>query len=197
MNIKFKGGFFVQKRILIFQIIGAIVSIGLGVIFHYTYNWSGKNEIIAAFTAVNESTWEHLKLAFFPMLIMAVVGYFVIGKEANNYIESKAKAIVFAITFITVVFYTYNGVIGKDSKIFNILLFIFSVIIGESIAYINMIKKDDSTKESKAFSILIIFALLISFITFTYNTPKLNLFKDPIYRNIWNRRVIIIINLIN
>ena len=34
----------------------------LGVLLHFTYEWSGDNAVVGLFSAVNESTWEHLKL---------------------------------------------------------------------------------------------------------------------------------------
>ena len=63
-------------RIKTWQIMTAIIGIILGTIFHFTYEWSGKKVIIGLFSAVNESTWEHLKLLFFPMLITTFIGYF-------------------------------------------------------------------------------------------------------------------------
>lgn len=39
----------------------------LGVLLHFTYEWSGDNAVVGLFSAVNESTWEHLKLLFFPV----------------------------------------------------------------------------------------------------------------------------------
>ena len=33
----------------------------LGVLLHFTYEWSGDNAVVGLFSAVNESTWEHLK----------------------------------------------------------------------------------------------------------------------------------------
>ena len=48
----------------------------LGVLLHFTYEWSGDNPIVALFSAVNESTWEHLKLLFFPMLLLTIIELF-------------------------------------------------------------------------------------------------------------------------
>jgi len=42
--------------------------------------------LIASFSAVNESVWEHLKLLFFPMLLTTIIGYFYIGKNAKVWI---------------------------------------------------------------------------------------------------------------
>ena len=44
----------------------------LGVLLHFTYEWSGDNAVVGLFSAVNESTWEHLKLLFFPFLLLTI-----------------------------------------------------------------------------------------------------------------------------
>ena len=62
------------------QIIVAILIIIIGTLLHFTYEWSGENNFVASFSAVNESTWEHLKLVFFPMLILGIIEYFFIKK---------------------------------------------------------------------------------------------------------------------
>ena len=58
------------------QIVVTIVSIILGTILHFTYEVLEENIVVGAFSAVNESVWEHLKLIFFPMLIVAIIEYF-------------------------------------------------------------------------------------------------------------------------
>ena len=50
-----------------FQIFSTIFVMILGTLLHFTYEWSGGNLLVASFSAVNESTWEHLKLLFYPM----------------------------------------------------------------------------------------------------------------------------------
>ena len=45
----------------------------LGVLLHFTYEWSGDNAVVGLFSAVNESTWEHLKLLFFPFLLLTIL----------------------------------------------------------------------------------------------------------------------------
>jgi len=62
-----------SNKILKFQIFSAIFAIILGTILHFTYEWSGGNAFVGTFSSVNESTWEHLKLAFFPMLLTAII----------------------------------------------------------------------------------------------------------------------------
>ena len=56
-----------SKRVMI---LAAIVVFVLGTLAHFVYDWSGQNSFIGLLTPVNESTWEHMKLLFFPMLII-------------------------------------------------------------------------------------------------------------------------------
>ena len=64
------------KKVFKFHIFSIIFSIILGILLHFAFEWSGNNLFIATFSAVNESTWEHLKLVFFPMLITIIISYF-------------------------------------------------------------------------------------------------------------------------
>ena len=65
-----------SRKILNYQIISAIFAIILGTILHFTYDWSGNNAFVGALSSINESTWEHLKLVFYPMLITSIIRLF-------------------------------------------------------------------------------------------------------------------------
>ena len=69
-----------NKKLKIIQLIVVITAMILGTILHFSYEWSGNNKIIATFSATNESVWEHLKLVFFPMLILGIIEYFIVKK---------------------------------------------------------------------------------------------------------------------
>ena len=121
--------------ILTFEIISIIFAIIAGTLLHFTYKWSGQNLLIGSFSAVNESTWEHLKLLFFPMLITTIFGYFYIGKDICNFLCAKTIGVITAILFTIIFFYTYTGILGTNYVILNILTFIFSIILGEYVIY--------------------------------------------------------------
>lgn len=167
-----------KRKILKFQIFSVIFVIILGIILHFTYEWSNKNVIVGAFSAVNESTWEHLKLVFFPMLITTIIGYFYIG-ESTNLICAKLVGIITAILFIIIFFYTYTTIAGTNFAILDIASFFVAVILGEYVAYKILISE---TICNTNIAIIILTILLISFITFTYIPPKIFLFQDPITR---------------
>ena len=166
-----------KKSLLRFQIISIIFTIILGTILHFTYNWSNENLLVGAFSAINESTWEHLKLIFFPMLISTIIGYFYIGKNTSNYLCAKTIGIITAILFTIIFFYTYTGILGTNIDILNILTFILAVIIGEYVAYKIILSYFSCNKK---IAIIFLIVLFLSFIIFTYVPPKIGLFKDPI-----------------
>ena len=169
-----------QEKLLKMQVIITVISIILGTILHFTYNLSGENSFIGTFSAVNESVWEHLKLAFFPMLILGIIEYFFVKNISNNYIEAKTIGIFLAISFIIVAFFTYTGILGVDILILDILIFIISIILGETISYKLMKRENESNNKTKVLAGIILIFLLFSFIICTFNPPKVNLFRDPI-----------------
>ena len=62
-----------RKRFDIWTWAGFFTAAVLGTLGHFAYDWSGKSLPVGAFCAVNESTWEHMKLLFFPVLLFTAV----------------------------------------------------------------------------------------------------------------------------
>ena len=169
-----------KLKILKFQIFSVVFVWILGTLLHFTYEWSNYNLFVAAFSAVNESTWEHLKLLFFPMLITTIIGYFYIGKNVLNFLCAKTIGIVTSILFVTVFFYTYTGIIGTNLAILDIGSFFVAVILGEWLAY--KIMNSNFICDKKIAIIFLIF-LLLCFTVFTYFPSKIGWFKDPVTNN--------------
>ena len=165
-------------KIKTWQVIVVILTLIAGTLLHFTYKWSGENKIVAIFSAINESTWEHLKLIFFPMLVSSIIGYFIIGKENSNYICSRTKGILVGMAFIIVFFYTYTGIIGKNIDFLNIISFFMAVFLGEFVSFKSIVSKEKKCNITLAVYILVFF--LMCFVIFTYITPKFGIFKDPL-----------------
>ena len=165
------------NKLLRIEIIVTIICLFLGTLLHFIYQWSGENELIASFSAINESVWEHLKLVFYPMFLMAIIEYFFVKEIANNYVEAKTIGIFSAISFIVVSFFTYTGMIGTNLLLIDILIFVISIILGEAISYKLMKRRNESTIQSKILASIITIFLLICFIVCTYYTPEVNLFR--------------------
>ena len=166
-----------KTKIRNYQIFSIIFTFILGTLLHFTYDLSGQNAFVGLFSAVNESTWEHLKLLFFPMLLTTIIGYFYLDKKVKNFICSKTIGIIISMLFTVIFFYTYTGILGKNIAIIDIASFFIATILGEFITYILII---NNFKCNNKTAIIVLVILLICFIVFTFYAPKIGLFKDPI-----------------
>ena len=163
-----------MKKYIIYSTLFIMI---LGTLLHFTYDWSNQNPIVASFSAINESTWEHLKLVFFPMLLTTIVGYFLFGKNVQNFLCANILGIITAISFIVIFFYTYTGIIGTNFAILDIGSFFVSILLGEFVIYKVL---NSNLKCNKYLAITAFILLLFCFIFFSYFPPKLGLFEDPL-----------------
>ena len=166
-----------KRTIWLWQLVGFAVSTLVGTLLHFLYEWT-ESGWVAPFSGVNESTWEHMKLLFWPTFIFAIVQSFFF-KGYENFWCIKLRGILLGLALIPILFYTYNGVIGKSPDWINIAIFFISA----AIAYVYETKlfysQNVNSKLSKlTFIVLCVIAIL--FIVFTFATPEINIFKDPL-----------------
>lgn len=166
-----------KKNIWIWQLSGfAFTSLG-GTLLHFLYEWLNEASWIAPFSGVNESTWEHMKLLFWPTFIFAIVQSFFF-KVKGDFWCVKLMGTLIGLALIPALYYGYNAIIGKSPDWINITIFFISaaaVYLYEGI----MFNKERSCKYPiLAFSVLLGIALL--FIIFTFKTPELAAFRDPL-----------------
>ena len=151
----------------------------LGVLLHFTYEWAGDNPIVALFSAVNESTWEHLKLLFFPMLLLTIIELLFTEKRQlpSNYLFARTIGILSGMAFIVIAFYTLTGVFAKLPDVVNITLYFLGVFLALCIE--NKINRGNSQNHS-AFAAIVLLALTIAFFVFTKYPPSIGLFANPV-----------------
>ena len=167
-----------KRSIGLWQLMGfAVTSLG-GTLLHFLYEWLGEAAWIAPISGVNESTWEHMKLLFVPMFIFAIIQSFFF-KEQENFWCVKLRGILLGISLIPIIFYTYNGVIGHSPDWINIAIFFVSA----AITYIYETRQFNNArivcKKSK-FAIALLCTIAIMFVVFTFATPEIGIFKDPL-----------------
>lgn len=169
-----------KKFILKFEILSFLFIIAIGSLLHFVFEWSGGSKIVAYFAAVNESVWEHLKLAFFPALFFSIIEYPFVKKYVKNYF--LGKVICFYIMPITIValFYIYLFIFKEHSLVWDIFTFIFAIFLGVYINYKFLTKPKDFGKNYKIISIILFLIIFIAFSLLTYFPLKIPLFKDPL-----------------
>ena len=91
----------------IWQWLGFAVTAFGGTILHFLYEWLDGAVWIAPFSGVNESTWEHMKLLFWPMFLFAIFQSFFFFEEKAFWCI-KLRGILLGLALIPIIFYTYK-----------------------------------------------------------------------------------------
>ncbi len=150
----------------------------LGTALHFLYDLCGKQIYLAPFSAINESTWEHMKILFFPLLIFAIIERIFL-KEKNSFWAVKLKGIILGVCLIPILFYTYNGAFGKSPDWINIAIFFVAAAVSFIYETI-LLKRDTDSIISTKTAIIILCIISAVFMFLTFSPPQLPLFQDPI-----------------
>ena len=171
-----------MNKLIKYEIISLIIVSILGVFFHFTYDLSGQNYFVGLISATNESTWEHLKLLFFPVIFVSIFEYFALAyKNTNYFLKAKCCGILWGMTSIVVFFYTYNGVLGYNVDFLNILSYFIGVFVTYFISCKILIKGSGTQDLEHGYRYFLILILLTTaFILFTYYPPDLGIFISPV-----------------
>lgn len=167
-----------KRSIGLWQLMGfAVTSLG-GTLLHFLYDWLGEALWIAPFSGVNESTWEHMKLLFWPMFLYAIVQSFCF-RDREDFWCIKLRGILLGLALIPAIFYTYNGVVGRSPDWINIAIFFISAAIAYLYETRQFNMERTSCKNPKlAISLLCVIAVL--FVVFTFKVPEIGIFRDPL-----------------
>ena len=167
-----------KQRSILWQAAGfALVTFG-GTILHFLYDWTGGSILVSPFSGVNESTWEHMKLLFWPLFFFALVQR-LFFKDQENYWCVKLAEILLGLVLIPVLFYTYNGVFGKSPDWINIVIFYISALLVFFFEWWVFKNERLPCKRPRlAFATICLIGVL--FVVFTFATPQIPLFQDPL-----------------
>lgn len=151
----------------------------LGTLLHFIYEWSG-SFLLGSISAINESTWEHLKIAVIPILIWGIVEY-VVGKKYQERLVTWGSILskIITVTLVIIIgFYGYVAIFQEHSFVYDIILFYLAIMVAQSVGK-KEAKKED-TKGKVWLSKALVIAIFILFVISSYLPPKLFLFQDGV-----------------
>ena len=167
-----------RKKIKTAELISFIIAGILGVLFHFVYGWTGENRLVGFFVPVNESTWEHLKLIFYPITLVSLLEYSLAGIRFENFLCIKVRSIWVGMLCVITLFYTYSGILGKTVDWFNIVVYFLSL----GSAYCYSCRRFLGQKHVNSTSVLCIISytvIAILFMIFSLYPPAIGLFAVP------------------
>lgn len=153
-----------------------IVLFIIGAIGHFVYELTGKLFLIGLFFPVNESIYEHTKLAILPLILFYLYGYLKYKPNTNKWFMTFLISLFSSIAFMPMLYYFYTGAFGFESILIDVLIFLVSITISQLLAlhiYNNM-----SKVLNVKISLIIFMIYFIINIIFTINPPHLPIFLD-------------------
>ena len=167
-----------KRNVTLWQFAGFCLTAILGTLLHYLYDWSNNSILAALVSGVNESTWEHMKLLFFPLFLFAwVLSCFF--KEYAHFWWVKLGGFLIGLVLIPALFYTYNGAIGKSPEWYNITIFFVAAAVTFFVEW-RVFRRNRTRCKHPWVALALIGVLGVLFIVFTFETPQLPLFRDPL-----------------
>lgn len=167
-----------KRSVGLWQLWGFVITSLLGTLLHFLYEWTGEAVWAATISGVNESTWEHMKLFFFPAAAFAIFESFFM-RERRDFWCIKLRGITLGLILIPVIYYTYNGTVGKSPDWINISIF----FVAAAIAFIyetRQLRKREPVCTYPKLAIAVLCVIAALFVLFTFVTPEIGIFMDPV-----------------
>lgn len=163
---------------MIFLIVSIIIISLVGTLSHFLYDLSNHNKFIGIFAAVNESTWEHIKIALTPTILWSLVDGYMYGDEPS-YFLAKLSSLIVIILLMPILFYGHKYVARKDYFVFDIVSF-YIVIIASQLTFYFLIKVESLDFIFQYLSCVGFFILFGGYMIFTLLPLENFIFKDPL-----------------
>ena len=155
----------------------AMVVVTAGSLLHFAWSWSGRSSFVAIFAATNESTWEHLKMAFWPALLISPIQRRLYGALPGWLVGTAIRVLVPPV-LIVALFYGYTSVLGTNHIVLDIGTFVVAVMAGEFAGHSAMYDRTAAGVRGLAASALV--AAILAFSTLSFSPPGWFLFEDPL-----------------
>ena len=167
-----------KRNLSLWQFAGFSLSTLGGTILHFLYDWTGGSVLVAPVTGVNESTWEHMKLLYFPLLIFALIQrrFF---KEYDSFWCVKLAGVLMGLVSIPVLFYTYNGAFGQSPDWVNISIFFVAAGLAFLLEW-RLFKNGTMSCRRPRIALTLLLLVGVLFVVFTFAAPEIPLFRDPL-----------------
>ena len=163
-----------------FRIIASTIAVvAAGTFLHFAWELSGRANLVGWFAAMNESTWEHLKMAFWPAFALVPLHRWLYGPHRGLLPAAVVRTLLPSV-LIVLLFYGYTSVTGANLLALDIGVFIVAILAGETAGHTIMDRKFSAAVVLLAAVGLVIAAVAFSTLSFIH--PDFILFEDPLGR---------------
>lgn len=169
-----------DRRLRRWQLGGFLFTAAGGTLLHFLYELSGESSFFAVISAVNESVWEHMKLLFVPMFVVALAEMVVFGERYRCFWRVKLLGILVGLTMIPVIHYTYMGVLGMRIPWLDIAMFYVAAAVTYVLETKLLVRCSRPSAALELGAMLLVWGVAFLFLFWTYAPPEIPLFRDPV-----------------
>ena len=170
-----------NNSLKIITFLGILFISFVGCLFHYLYELSGKQSFVSIVSPVNESVWEHLKIAFYPTILWYILSYFLMARKKripfSSWFFSSVLSSLVSTVFIVVFYYTYTGAFAIQSLILEIASLFLGVILAQMLS-LYVFQRANLRYYHHIISTLVFVSYLTAFVVFTFIPPQYPIFMD-------------------
>jgi hypothetical protein len=164
--------------------LGMIVPLGLlGSVLHFLFDWTKHNRIVAFFSAVNESYWEHIKIAVWPVFLLQIVLFSLGGYQITSFVPAATIALYSIPVSMVGLVFLYKSVAKRNILWLDISIFFTCIAIAQSI-FVLLLGQLAPSSGTVVVSSLFLLGLIVAFLLFTFRPPREpDVFLDPIKKD--------------
>lgn len=165
-----------NKKLFYYTLCGIFLTAAAGTLLHFAYAFSRQNPLVGLFVPVNESTWEHMKLVFFPTFTYVLLGWPFFFRSRPLFFGAFLTGLLTGTFAVPVIFYTYTGILGFHCLFLDILTFLAGVLLVFCLGFQLVVQ--ESRLLPVPFLVFLTVTLLVCFFLFTNMPPDVALFHD-------------------
>jgi hypothetical protein len=158
-----------------------IIPVGIvGSVLHFLFDWTKHNRFVAVFAAVNESYWEHVKMAIWPVFLLQGILFGAGGFHYSSFVPAATIALYsIPISMVGLVF-LYKAIFRRNILWLDISLF-FVVIAIAQVLFALILEQLSADASLVGLSVLFLCGLVAAFARFTFKPPREpDVFIDPL-----------------
>ncbi|MGN1111874.1 MAG: DUF6512 family protein [Acutalibacteraceae bacterium] len=171
-----------KKSFRLSGVIGTVFTFVLGTELHFFYDQSGGHVLSVLFGAVNESTWEHIKIFIAPYIIWAILELAYLRPSFKAFVVGKVIGLYSIPIGIIVLFYSYTAIVGTHILWADILIAFIACAFAQYISQ-KVYAYGDKAARWFAPSLIALVLMAVMYFSFTAVPPKALLFRDPVTGN--------------
>lgn len=147
-----------------------------GAATHFLFDATGRWPPLGWLAPVNESLWEHIKMVFWPALIIDGFAGRRLPSVSHRLVCTATSACIGTLLIVPL-FHAYTGILGHHHLVADVAIFAIAVASGHWMGYriaLGPVPSAGSVIAAGALALSLAAALVV----FTYSPPPMEVFRD-------------------